>query len=330
MSRRLRFEFSGACYHVTNRGNYRQPIFGTDGAARSFHGCLDEVCHSHVWLVHAFAIMGNHYHLVLETPEPNLSAGMQWLQSTWAQRFNRYRGVTGRPFQGRFKAKHLEPGHVVAQVAHYVHLNPLEAGIVTSERIHDYRWSSLAWFSRHDRPKWLEPSTVLAESGALPDTPAGWRSYRAYLGMLWEKDPFMREKRFVELTRAWAIGSIAFRAALREKLGGAADPKERFSLLGNDRAAVLAARTEVWEQQLRALARALSVTLDQLPPKKCAEEKLLLAAALRRTTSVSRAWLAQRLQMGAASSLGPLLHRYRATGALDRPDIKAALSRFLA
>jgi putative transposase len=315
---------------VTNRGNYRQPIFGTEGAARSFHHCLDEVCHSHAWLVHAFAIMRNHYHLVLETPEPNLSAGMQWLQSTWAQRFNRYRGVTGRPFQGRFKAKHLEPGHVVAQVAHYVHLNPLAAHIVPVERIHDYRWSSLAWFSRRGRPKWLEPSTVLTESGGLPDTPAGWRAYRAHLAVLWEKDPFVREKRFVELTRAWAVGSTAFRAALRERLDKVEERTERLSLLGADRHAVLAAQVELWEAQLRALAGALGIALHQLPPKKCAEEKLLLAAAIRRTTSASRAWLAQRLQMGAASSLGPLLHKYRATGALDQPVIIAALSRFLA
>jgi putative transposase len=330
MPRRLRLEFSGACYHVTNRGNYRQPIFGTDGAARSFYGCLDEACTRYGWLAHAFVVMGNHYHLVLETPEPNLSDGMQWLQSTWAQRFNRYRGLTGRPFQGRFAAKPLEPGHVVAQVAHYVHLNPVEAGIVRAERVGDYRWSSLAWFPRRDRPPWLEASTVLTESGNLADSPAGWRSYRSYLGMLWEKDPFMREKRFVELTRAWAVGSAAFRAEVRERLARVEDRQERFGLLGGDRDAVRAARAELWEDQLRALARAFGIALDRLPPKKSAAEKLLLAAAMKQTTSVARSWLAQRLQMGAASSLGPLLHTYRTSGGLERPEIKAALSRFLA
>src|SRR4051812_234050 len=125
MPRRLRLEFSGACYGIGNRGNYRQPIFGTAMAAKSFYDCFDEACTRYGWLVHAFCIMGNHYHAVTETPEPNLSDGMQWLQSTWAQRFNRSRGIKGRPFQGRYYAKHLEPGHAIAQFAAYVHLNPV-------------------------------------------------------------------------------------------------------------------------------------------------------------------------------------------------------------
>jgi len=62
-------------------------------------------------VAHAFSIMGTHFHLAIETPEPNLSDGMQWLQGTWAQRFNRFRGEVGRPFQGRYKAFHVEPGH---------------------------------------------------------------------------------------------------------------------------------------------------------------------------------------------------------------------------
>lgn len=111
MPRKLRLEFSGACYHVINRGNYRRDLFTTGGAASSFYGCLDEACTSYGWVAHAFSIMGTHFHLAIETPEPNLSDGMQWLQGTWAQRFNRFRGEVGRPFQGRYKAFHVEPGH---------------------------------------------------------------------------------------------------------------------------------------------------------------------------------------------------------------------------
>ena len=326
MPRRLRLEFSGACYHVINRGNYRQPIFATKGAAESFRRCLDEVCSSHGWLMHAYSIMQNHFHLVLETPEPNLSDGMQWLQGTWARRFNRYRSITGRPFQGRFFAKPLEPGHVVAQVAHYVHLNPVEAGVVPVERVGEYRWSSLAWFPRRDRPAWLEPATVLGESGRLSDTPAGWRQYREYLGVLWEKDPVMREKGFAKLSRGWALGSTAFRAELRSRLH---DRRESFSLLGADREAVIAARAELWEGQLRKLAGELGISLDCLPRKKSAGEKLLLATAMKLSTSVSRNWLAQRLQMGTPGSLGPWLCQFRKSGALENPAIKAAISRIL-
>src|SRR5262245_12557187 len=94
--------------------------------------------------------MSNHFHLTLETPEPNLSEGMKWLQGTWAQRFNRFHGETGRPFQGRYKAWHVEPGHALAQVAHYVHLNPVRARLVPAARLGEYRWTSLSLFPLPD------------------------------------------------------------------------------------------------------------------------------------------------------------------------------------
>jgi len=131
MARKLRLEYAGACYHVINRGNYRRDLFAGKGAAESFQRCLFEAAARFGWRLHAFVIMRNHFHLAIETPEPNLSEGMQWLQATWAARFNRFHGETGRPFQGRYKALHVEPGHALAQVAHYIHLNPVRAKIVS-------------------------------------------------------------------------------------------------------------------------------------------------------------------------------------------------------
>ena len=93
--------------------------------------------------MHGFVIMRNHFHLAIETPEPNLSAGMKWLQGTWAARFNRRRGEVGRPFQGRYKALHVEPGHALAQVVPYIHLNPVRAKVRSVERLLEFRWSSL-------------------------------------------------------------------------------------------------------------------------------------------------------------------------------------------
>jgi putative transposase len=327
MARKLRIEFSGACYHVTNRGNYQRALFKLAGAAESFCACLDETCLSFGWRVHAFTVMGNHFHLAVETPEPNLSEGMKWLQGTWAQRFNRFRGLTGRPFQGRFKAKHVEPGHVLAQVAHYIHLNPLRAKLVRRECMADYRWSSLAWFPRRDRPVWLEPAALLHDCGGLADTPAGWRSYRRYLVLLAESNPKSRDAQYKELTRAWAVGSTAFRAELRAKLQDV--QSGRFLLRGADREALHQARAECWENQLRALAVAFKIRLDRMPRKKSAVEKLILASAMKRTTSVSKTWLAQRLQMGAPNSLGPLLHRFRNSGTMERASFKSILHRFL-
>ena len=98
MPRKLRLEFAGACYHVINRGNYRADIFQTEGARAAFEACLFEACEKSNWVLHAFVVMSNHYHLALETPDANLVAGMQWLQATFANRFNRLRGERGHLF----------------------------------------------------------------------------------------------------------------------------------------------------------------------------------------------------------------------------------------
>ena len=126
------------------------------GAAEAFEGCLGESCGRFGWRVHAFVIMRNHFHLALETTEPNLSVGMKHLQRTSANRFNRSRGENGRPFQGRFKSWHVRPGHALAQVAHYLHLNPVRAKAIGIGKIGEFRWSSLWWFLQRSarRPGW--------------------------------------------------------------------------------------------------------------------------------------------------------------------------------
>lgn len=235
MSRKLRLEYAGACYHVLNRGNYRRNLFTGKGAAESFQGCLFEAATQFGWRLHAFVIMSNHFHLAVETPEPNLSEGMKWLQGTWATRFNRFRGEIGRPFQGRYKALHVEPGHALAQVAHYIHLNPVRAGIVPVERLLEYRWSSLPWFAGKQRPAFLEAGTILAESGGLPDTPAGWRRYAGYLDLLAEEEANMREKKFGRLSRGWVVGSAEFKAGLKKDLAAKGSSLERLELMGADR-----------------------------------------------------------------------------------------------
>ena len=92
MVRKLRLEFPGACHHVINRGNYQADIFKTEQTKAAFEACLFEACRKSGWVLHAFVIMRNHYHLALETPEGNLVAGMQWLQATFAHS----RGAAGK------------------------------------------------------------------------------------------------------------------------------------------------------------------------------------------------------------------------------------------
>jgi putative transposase len=327
MPRKLRLEWAGACYHVINRGNYRRNLFAAKGAAESFQACLLEATERFGWRLHAFVIMRNHFHLAVETPEPNLSDGMKWLQGTWAARFNRFRGEAGRPFQGRYKALHVEPGPALAQVAHYIHLNPVRARVVPAERVATHPWGSLRLFLNRSRPAGLVADTVLAESGGLTDTPAGWRRYVAYLGVLAEEDAGRRDEKFGRLSRGWAVGTADFRDQLKRELAAQARGGGEFELLGADRAAHREARAALWEEKLRVAARALGLDLEALPAKKSAEEKVLLAAVLRQTTSVSNPWLAARLNMGRPGSVTQFVRRWRVRGGAAGRALQLALSK---
>jgi REP element-mobilizing transposase RayT len=302
-------------------------VFADDGAAESFRACLGEAGVKFAWRVHAFVIMRNHFHLAVETPEPNLSAGMKWLQGTWAMRFNRFRTEVGRPFQGRYKALHVEAGHALAQVAHYVHLNPVRARVVPAEKLLNFKWSSLPLFAGGDRPAWLEAATVLAESGGLPDSASGWRRYVDYLGVLAEEEPKRRNEKYGRLSRGWVIGSPEFRAELRHELRKQSGMATRFELLGSDREAWRLLRQEEWEEKLQAAARALNVKLSSLGARKSSPEKVRLAAVMKEVTDVSNGWLAKRLQMGQPASVSQFVRRFRLGGGLSRRDIHSALSR---
>jgi len=327
MARKLRLEFAGACYHVINRGNYRRNVFGADGAAEAFAMCLGQAVARFGWRVHAYVIMRNHFHLAVETPEPNLSAGMQWLQVTWAMRFNRYRREHGRPFQGRYKALLVEPGLALAQVAHYIHLNPVRAGVVPVERAGEYRWSSLARFLEKERPASLVANTVLRESGELPDSPEGWARYLAYLALVAEEDPRLREERFGRFNRGWVIGSETFQARMRQQLLAMGAGTGRFALLGADREGQRAAKEALWEEKLGQAAQSLEVDPERLPVRKNAPEKVKLAAVLKAGTSVTNVWLARRLAMGEPATVSQYIRRHRLARGEQDARWQATLSK---
>lgn len=327
MARKLRLEYAGACYHVINRGNYRANIFGAKGAAEAFEKCLGETCGRFGWRVHAFAIMRNHFHLALETPEPNLSVGMKYLQGTWANRFNRYHGQTGRPFQGRYKALHVEPGHALAQVAHYLHLNPVRAKVVEVEGLGSFRASSYWWFPRKARPQWLVAETVLAEAGGLADTGAGWRRYQDYLGVLAEEKPTERENKFGKLSRGWAVGTKDFRHGLIRELRQRGAELERAARHGAAEGERSEFRAEIWEERLNELAKQAGVSLAKLGKRKSDASKVLLAAAMKESTDVSNGWLSERLAMGTPGSVSQFVRRFRLQGGRNLAALKKILSQ---
>ncbi len=140
MTRPLRIEFPGAIYHVTSRGNARQKVFLDDEDREVFLSTLAWVIERFGWICHAYCLMGNHFHLMIETPTPNLSRGMRQLNGVYTQGFNRRHGKVGHLFRGRFKAILVERDSYLLELARYVVLNPVRAKMVKApER---YAWSS--------------------------------------------------------------------------------------------------------------------------------------------------------------------------------------------
>jgi REP element-mobilizing transposase RayT len=140
MARPLRIEFPGALYHVTSRGNARQRVFLDDEDRETFLATLAWVVARFRWCCHAYCLMGNHVHLLIETPQPNLSRGMRQLNGVYTQRFHRRHRTVGHLFQGRFQAILVEQEGYLLELARYIVLNPVRAKMVkTPER---YPWSS--------------------------------------------------------------------------------------------------------------------------------------------------------------------------------------------
>ncbi|MDT8384348.1 MAG: transposase [Gammaproteobacteria bacterium] len=164
MARPLRIEFPGALYHVTSRGDRREPIFEDDENRLMFLGILEEVVTRFNWMCHAYCLMTNHYHLVVETPDGNLSKGMRQLNGMYTQASNRRHGRTGHLFQGRFKGILVDKESYLLELARYVVLNPVRAGMVKHPG--KYPWSSYrAMLGDAPVPGWLATDVTLARFG---------------------------------------------------------------------------------------------------------------------------------------------------------------------
>jgi REP element-mobilizing transposase RayT len=142
MARPLRIEFDGALYHVTSRGNGKRDIFLDDTDRLIFLDTLEEVIKKFNWLSHAYCLMNNHYHLLVETPDGNISSGMRHLNGVYTQRFNKRHNKVGHLFQGRYKAILINKESHLLEVARYIVLNPVRAKLV--EKPQFWKWSSFS------------------------------------------------------------------------------------------------------------------------------------------------------------------------------------------
>ncbi len=164
MARPLRIEYDGAVYHITSRGNARKAIYKDDNDQKNFLDILHQVNRRYNWLCHAYCLMNNHYHLVIETVDGNLSKGMRQLNGVYTQAFNRRHGKTGHVFQGRYKSILIQKDSHLLEVCRYVVLNPVRAKTV--EKPEQWKWSSYRATSAKSSPHaCLKTDWVLRQFG---------------------------------------------------------------------------------------------------------------------------------------------------------------------
>jgi len=306
MARKVRVEFAGAIYHVINRGDRQEAIFRDERDRERFLATLAETCLKTGWQVHAYCLMGNHFHLVVETPQANLVAGMKWLLGTYTSRFNRRHRVFGHLFSGRYKALVVDgEGDYLRTVCEYVHLNPVRAKLVAAKTaLRNYRWSSFPAYLQapKQRPAWLLVDRVLGESGIAKDSAAGRREFER---LMERRRGEQAEPEFARIRRGGCFGGEQFQKELLERV----EAKAGAHHYGEELRESAEAKAE---RLLAAELKRLDWKSDDLAKKRKGDpEKVALAARLREETTVTLVWLAERLHMGTRSHLTHLLYWHR-------------------
>ena len=211
MARPLRIEYAGAVYHITTRGNAREPIYRDDDDRLSFLAVLESVVKRYGWLCHAYCLMDNHYHLVIETPRPNLSRGMRQLNGVYTQKYNRAHQTVGHVFQGRYKAVLVQREAHLLELCRYVVLNPVRANAVS--RPDRWKWSSYgATALSKTPPPFLFTDWVLQQFGRRRST--AQKAYRAFV-----REGIGAAPVWSGLVGQIALGTEEFAAQCRNRLG---------------------------------------------------------------------------------------------------------------
>ena len=210
MSRPLRIEYAGALYHVTSRGDRQERIYEDDEDRRAFLTVLGDVVERFGWVCYAYCLMGNHYHLVIETPKGNLSKGMRQLNGVFTQVSNRRHGKVGHVFQGRYKAILIDKDAYWLEVSRYVVLNPVRAGMV--KEAGRWKWSSYNATVGVERVAgWLAVDRLLAQFNDKRGV--AMRQYRSFIN-----EGIGRESVWTELKQQIYLGSDRFIGRMQRKL----------------------------------------------------------------------------------------------------------------
>jgi REP element-mobilizing transposase RayT len=302
MPRPLRIQFPGAIYHLMSRGDRRELIFKDDQDRRCFLATLGEACEKTGWQLHAYCLMGNHFHLIAETPQANLVAGMKWFLGTYTARFNRRHKLFGHLFSGRYKSLLIDErgGGYLRTACDYVHLNPVRAVLLSpAQPLSAYAWSSYPLYLRPARrPGWLRVDRLLGEHGVQEDSAEGRIHFQRRM------EDRRREggepAAWAAFRRGWRLGAEDFAQRLSERLGRRGRKHEHAR-----------ERREMDEQLAERLVKEWLAS-NGWSEKEFRERpkgdpaKAEVARLLRRQTPMSRQWIAGRLHMGSASYVSHL------------------------
>ncbi len=334
MARRVRVEFEGAIYLISASGDRKEAIVRDEEDRATFLMTLGEACGRTGFRVHGFVLLDDRYHLLLETPAPNLSTGMTWLQNALTRRMNARHRQRGHLFGGRYRAVAIEPGAWFRTVLDDIHLCPMHSGSVQNRSsLETHAWSSLKdYLSPEDsRPAWLETKTGFLLAGS-EDTEKGRRKY---LEALWDRagrgdvgaagmdrrqggTTVQLIRRSIE-RRGWLLGSPEFRDKLLARIADRA--------VGNPAAQSKERRNEILRHQgekqaaafLKAGLKHFGVDQDELQrTRKNDPRKALIAELIHAKTPVRLDWISASLGMGARSGCCRLIYQMRERLKVDR------------
>jgi len=307
MARKLRLQYPGAIYHLMSRGDRREQIFRDDNDRHLFLSALAEACAKTDWQVHAYCLMHNHFHLVVETPQGNLVAGMKWLLGTYTARFNRKHKLFGHLFSGRYKSLLVDNSGngYLKTVCDYVHLNPVRAKLLRPRQgLAAFSWSSYGQYVRppSQRVPWLRVDRLLGEMAIAADSAAGRKEFARRMEAS-RRTEVVGEYR--KIRRGWCYGEDAFRRELllqaSQQMGQHHYGQERWESEEDKALRMVAAglKKAGWKESDLAFRR------------KGDPVKMALARRLRQETTMPLKWICGQLAMGSWKSINRRLYESR-------------------
>jgi putative transposase len=305
MARQLRIQYEGAIYHLMSRGDRREEIFRDDLDRKSFLQTLGATCQKTGWQVHAYCLMSNHFHLVVETPRANLVEGMKWFLGTYTMRFNRRHKLSGHLFAGRYKSLLIDgatPGYL-RTACDYVHLNPVRAQLLGKrERLQKYRWSSYPSYlrARQKREAWLRCDRLFGEHGLIKESR---RSRLEFARRMEHRRIEPNDLGAQQIRRGWSFGAEDFIARLLDRMPSSVSEHHHAR-----------ERNQTDEQKAEAIIRAGLKELrwrktELVARRKSDPHKVALARKLRSQTTMSLKWIARRLEMGSWTHVSNLVRQ---------------------